>query len=270
MTESAPDASLADLRGRVALVTGGGSGIGEAVARLLAARGARVAVVDREADRAEAVAVAIRDQGGTALGHPADVSEAPAVDAAFSAAEAAWGRLDLVCAGAGVNGVWAPLEELEPEEWDHTLAVNLRGAFLTIRRAVAPLRRQGGGAIVVISSNNGPRINSFPGTTAYSCSKEAQLRLVKKTAHELGPDGIRVNAVLPGGVRTRLGENTSQRGIASLRQRLPGQEKRGRPLGSGGPVTPEKIARPIVFLLSDWAEHVTGAELVVDGGASLV
>ena len=136
------------LQDRVALVTGGGSGIGKAAALRLAEAGARVAVLDLEGAEAEETAEAIRAAGGTALSLTANIARAAEVEAAVARLLDAWGRLDIVFANAGINGVWAPLEELTVEEWQETLETNLSGTFYTLKYAAPALRRHGGADVV--------------------------------------------------------------------------------------------------------------------------
>ncbi|MEA2693742.1 MAG: hypothetical protein QOJ16_3129, partial [Acidobacteriota bacterium] len=132
------------LKDRVAFVTGGGSGIGEATARLLAKEGARVAILDRSEEKLAETIDRIRREGGEAIAVQGDISRYESVEKAIGEAAGKWGRLDIVFANAGINGVWAPIEELKPEEWDETIAINLSGTFYTIKAAVPHLKRQGG------------------------------------------------------------------------------------------------------------------------------
>jgi NAD(P)-dependent dehydrogenase (short-subunit alcohol dehydrogenase family) len=178
-----------------------------------------------------------------------------------------WGRLDVVFANAGINGVWAPIDQIEPEEWDRTLGVNLKGVFLTLKYSVPYLRRQGG-AIVVTSSVHGTRVFSPPGSTAYACAKAAQVVLVKKLALELAKDRVRVNAVCPGATDTNIHETTTMRALDSIQ--LPVHYPEGRiPLTGGRHMQPEQVAQAALFLASDAAAAITGVELWVDGGLSL-
>lgn len=253
---------------KVALVTGGGSGIGRATALALAAGGANVAVFELRQDRADAVVGEIEAQGGAGLALAGDVADADTVAAAVQQIANAWGRLDLVVANAGINGVWAPIEEITPEEWDTTLNVNLKGTFLTVKYA-APLLKKAGGAIVVLSSVNGTRMFSNSGATAYSCAKAAQVAFTKMMALELAPHRVRINAICPGAVVTNLGENTFRRNTDTIRQ--PANFPNGNiPLTGGERGTPEQIAQLITFLLSDNASHITGTEMWIDGAQSLL
>ena len=141
----------------------------------------------------------------------ADVASPDEMGRAVDRLAQACGRLDIAVANAGINGVWAPIDELAPEEWDRTIAVNLRGTFLTLRYAVPHLKRAGGGSVVIVSSINGTRTFTSAGATAYACSKAAQLALGQMAAVELGKHGIRVNVVCPGAIETEIGDNTLAR-----------------------------------------------------------
>ena len=257
------------LEGKVALVTGAGSGIGRASALLLAREGARVAALDRRLDDELLGLVAeIEGAGGAALPLAADVADAGQMEAAVGRAAGQWDRLDVVFANAGINGVWAPLEELQPEEWDTTLAVNLKGTFLTVKYAAPYLKRQGG-AIVVTSSVNGTRIFSNTGATAYSSSKAAQVAFTKMVALELARWKVRANVICPGAIRTNIQERTEQRGLEAVR--IPVEfPQTDQPLEGGEPGAPEQVAAVVLFLASDAASHVTGAEIFVDGAESLL
>jgi NAD(P)-dependent dehydrogenase (short-subunit alcohol dehydrogenase family) len=256
------------LAGKVALVTGAGSGIGRSAAITFAKEGAKVAVLDRLAERAEEVAAEIERAGGEALPLAVDVAQAPEVQAAVERTAARWGRLDVVFANAGINGVWAPIEEITPEEWDQTLDINLKGCFLTIKYAV-PWLKKAGGAIVVTSSVNGTRIFSNSGAVAYSCAKAGQLVMAKMLAPELAPHGVRINAICPGSVSTNIGENTFVRNRESIRWPV-NYPKGPIPLTGNQPASTDQIAQLVLFLVSDNASHITGSEIWIDGGQSLV
>ncbi|MGZ8412334.1 MAG: SDR family oxidoreductase [Gemmatirosa sp.] len=256
------------LAGRVALVTGAGSGIGAAAAVRLARAGARVAVVGRPAPELEQVATRIRDGGGEARVELADVADAAAMQHATDATAAAWGRLDVVFANAGINGVWAPIEQLTPEEFEATLRTNLFGTFLTIKYATPHLKRQGG-SVVVCASVNGTRIFSNTGATAYSASKAGQVAMTKMLALELAKHRVRVNVVCPGAIDTNIEENTVKRDVE--REEEPAEYPRGEiPLTDGTPGRAEQVAELVLFLASDASSHVTGTEVWIDGGESLL
>lgn len=256
------------LSGKVAFVTGGGSGIGAAACRALAQAGAAVAVVDVRAEAAATVAQAIAAGDGTAIALTADVRDEAAVGAAVELAAARFGGLHVVCANAGINGMQTPLDEMTLEEWTTTIETNLTGTFLTVKHTIPHLRRAGGGAIIVTSSMNGTRLFSAPGFGAYSTSKAAQVAFAKMAAIELARWEIRVNAVLPGSVRTNILERTSRRNRDRVDWgvRMP---DRWPPL-RGQPADPGDIANAIVFLASDAGRCVTGAEIVIDNGQSLL
>jgi NAD(P)-dependent dehydrogenase (short-subunit alcohol dehydrogenase family) len=253
---------------RVALVTGAGSGIGEATARRLAAAGARVAVLSRTPDEVERVVHDIERAGGHAMAVCADVSDAAAMEAAVAQVVERWRRLDVVVANAGVNGVWAPIEELAPEEFARTIAINLTGTFLTIKYAVPHLKRQGG-AVVVVSSINGTRVFSNTGATAYSASKAGQVVIAKMLALELAKHRIRVNAICPGKIETEIEENTEHRDLERAREPVEFPEG-DIPLTDGAPGTAAQVAELALFLASDASAHVTGSEVWIDGGQSLM
>jgi NAD(P)-dependent dehydrogenase (short-subunit alcohol dehydrogenase family) len=255
------------LRERVCLVTGGGSGIGKETAVLMGREGARVAVLSRTAEELEETVREVEAAGGEGLVVCADVSDAGAMKQAVERVMERWGRLDVVFANAGVNGVWAPIEDLEPEEWDRTIAINLRGTFLTLKYAAPHLKRRGG-SVIVSSSVNGTRVFSNTGATAYAASKAAQVAFMKMMALELAPYGVRVNAICPGAVATEIEESTEKRGVDRLG--LPVHFPEGWHPLRGKPATAEQVARLVLFLASDDADHLTGTEIWIDGGESLL
>ena len=199
------------LDGKVAFITGGASGIGRGTALRFAREGARVGVADRQEDEGRQVQAEIALAGGEALFVPCDVSDPGSVQEAVAQTVARFGRLDIVFANAGVNGVWAPIDEMTPEEWDRTLGINLKGTFLTVRFAIPYLKQAGGGTILITSSVNGNRTFSNPGASAYSASKAGQVAFMKMAALELGRHNIRVNAVCPGAIHTHIEESTEHR-----------------------------------------------------------
>jgi NAD(P)-dependent dehydrogenase (short-subunit alcohol dehydrogenase family) len=249
--------------GRVAFVTGGASGIGLAAAQRLAGEGAKVALFDLDADD---LAAAVKQVDGETLALAGDVSKSADVERAYAAVEREWGRLDVVFANAGVNGVWAALDELAVEEWDTTIAVNLRGTFLTVKHAL-PLLKKRGGSVVVTSSVQGTRLFSNAGASAYATSKAGQLAFTKMAAHELGPHGIRVNVICPGYIPTGISDNTEERNDdVGLQVEFP---EGPRPL-KDSPGTVEQVAALVAFLASDEAGHITGTPVWIDGGETLV
>jgi NAD(P)-dependent dehydrogenase (short-subunit alcohol dehydrogenase family) len=256
------------LEGRVALITGAGSGIGKAAALLLAREGAKIGALSRGPEEVEAVAREIEQAGGAAMPLVADISQPAEMQQAVKQLVDRWGRIDIVFANAGINGVWAPLEELTPEDWDHTLGINLKGTFLTVKYAVPYLKKQGG-SVIVTASVNGTRIFSNTGATAYSCSKAGQVAFTKMTALELAPDKVRVNVICPGAITTQIDENTEKRDLEDVR--IPVEYPEGsQPLTGGNPGTPEQVAQLVLFLASDASSHITGTEIWIDGAESLL
>jgi NAD(P)-dependent dehydrogenase (short-subunit alcohol dehydrogenase family) len=257
-----------ELRGKVALITGAGSGIGEAAARLFAREGAKVAALGRTADELQAVVDRINGEGGEAMTVLADISQADQMERAIGEVQARWGRLDVVFANAGINGVWAPLEELTPEEWDRTININLRGTFLTVKYAIPLLKRQGG-SVIITSSVNGTRIFSNTGATAYSCTKAAQVAFTQMAALELAKHRIRVNVVCPGAITTEIDDNTQHRNVE--KEKEPVEFPEGEiPLTRGKPGTSEQVAQLALFLASDRSSHITGTPVWIDGAESLL
>ncbi|QYO78016.1 SDR family oxidoreductase [Devosia salina] len=257
------------LDGKVALVTGAGSGIGKATALKLARDGAAVVVMSRTREEVDATAAEIEKAGGKAKASVADVTDDGAMRALVAETLGHFGRLDIVVANAGINGVWAPIEELAPEEWDTTISVNLRGTYLTIHHTVPALEAAGGGAIVVVSSINGTRTFTSPGASAYSATKAGQLAMVKQLALELGRRKIRINAVCPGAIESDIEDNTEHRnaGKAGIPVEFPEGDI---PLTGGRSGKAADVADVIAFLVSDAARHVTGSPVWIDGGQSLL
>ena len=255
------------LQGKVALISGAGSGIGKAAALLLAREGARVAAVDLDASDVVATVQEIERGGGVALAIDADVSDPAAMQRAVQQTADRWGRIDIVFANAGINGVWAPLEELKPEEWTKTLTVNLTGTFLTVKYAVPYLKRQGG-AIIVTASVNGTRMFSNTGASAYSSSKAGQVAFTKMIALELAPHKIRANVICPGAIETKIEESTQKRDLDEVK--IPVEFPEGAMPLEGKPGTAEQVAKLVLFLASDDADHITGTEIYIEGGETLL
>jgi len=253
---------------KVALVTGGGSGIGEGAARAFARAGAAVAVVDVRQEPANAVAEAIRAEGGKAQAFVADVSHEDQIAGAIRSAVEQFDGLHVVFANAGINGMQTPIEEMTLDEWHQTIETNLTGTFLTVKHAIPPLRAAGGGSIIITASVNGNTLFSLPGYACYSTSKAGQVAFAKMAAAELARWGIRVNAILPGGVSTNIGERTYRRNLEPVTYdiRMP---KPWPPL-TGRPATPDEVAELVLFLASDASRNITGGEFLIDAGLSLL
>lgn len=256
------------LANRVALVTGAGSGIGKAAALLLAKEGARVGLLSRSRDELQQTEAEIERQGGSAITLAADISQPDEMQQAIAALVQRWQRLDIVVANAGINGVWAPITDLKPEEWDETLNINLKGTFLTVKYAVPHLQKQGG-SVIITSSVNGTRIFSNSGATAYSCSKAGQVAFAKMVALELAKHRIRVNVICPGAIETDIDDSTERRNLDAVQE--PVEFPAGQiPLTDGEPGTAGQVAQLILFLATDASSHITGTEIWIDGAESLL
>ncbi len=205
------------LTNKVALVTGAGSGIAKAAAKLLAKEGAKIAALGRTKEELEETVAEIQSDNGEAIPLLADISHPEEMQQAIEQIADKWGRLDIVFANAGINGVWAPIDELTPEEWDKTININLKGTFLTVKYAVPHLKKQGG-SIIITSSVNGTRIFSNSGATAYSCSKAAQVAFTKMLALELAKNRIRVNVICPGAIESNIGDSTQTRDLEHIKE----------------------------------------------------
>ncbi|MGC9358398.1 MAG: SDR family oxidoreductase [Anaerolineae bacterium] len=260
--------TMLNLGGRVALITGASSGIGKATALLLAEHGAKIAGLSRSRGELERAMALIRDNGGEALTVVADISRPQQMAAGIEKIIETWGRLDIVFANAGINGVWAPIEDLKPEEFRKTLDINLWGTFITVKYAVPHLRKRGG-AVVITSSVNGTRKFSNTGATAYSASKAGQIAMMKMLALELAADRVRVNAVSPGAISTQIEEEMVRRDLKEAGEPVVYPEGK-IPLTDGKRGTPEEVARLVLFLVSDASSHITGTNVVIDGAETLI
>ena len=244
-----------DLRDKVTVVTGAGSGIGQACASLLARRGAVVAVLDVDAAAAERACAAIVDGGGRARSYAVDVTDVAAVDTAFSSVVDDLGGLHALVNNAGLALPMVPLADLDDASWRHVMSVNLDGLFFCLRAGLRIMRTAGGGSVVNMSSVLGAVGRHH--SAAYVATKHAVVGLTRGAAIDHGQDGIRVNAVGPGFIRTPLLESRhTEQGLEELAS--------GWPLRRVG--RPEEIAEMVAWLASDASSYVTGAYLPVDGG----
>ncbi len=263
-----PEAGRSLLDGKVALITGAASGIGRATAITLAQEGARVGLLDITRDALDEAAAEVAAAGPGAFALAADVRDPHALDAAVAQLTERYGRLDILFANAGIPGVWAPVADITPDEFDQIMDVNVKGVFLSIQAALPALRQQGG-AIVITSSVTGTRMFSDPGASVYATSKAALLTLGKMLAMELARDRIRVNVICPGTVTTSIQAKLIYRNQEAL-QHYVDYPQGNIPLTDGVFATPEQIASVVLFLVSDMASHVTGEEIHVDGAESLL
>ncbi|QDU94840.1 SDR family oxidoreductase [Lignipirellula cremea] len=249
------------------LVKGAGSGIGRAVARQFHQAGHRLALLDYDRPSLEKLQSELEGASPIRL-YETDISDAAQVETACQDLLHHWATIDVVVANAGVNGQWAPLDELEVDQWRRTLAINLNGTFYTIKFALPGLKKRGG-AVVVTSSINGVRVFSSGGATAYSASKAGQVGMAKMLALELAPHKIRVNVVCPGAIDTEIDQSTERTDLDRARQ--PVEYPAGVvPLNEGNPGSAEQVAEVICYLCSDQASLVTGSVVFVDGAESLL
>lgn len=247
------------LQNKVALITGGTSGIGEATAALFAKEGAKVAITGRDEKRGQSVVDRIAQNGGEAIFVRADVRSATECENAVDTSLKAFNRLDILFNNAGVFFPHTVVDCTE-EEWDLQLDINLKGTFLMSKAALPSMIAQRSG--VIIHNSSGWGIAGGDAAVAYCASKGGVVLLTKAMAIDHGPDGIRVNCICPGDVDTpMLPEDARMRGL-KWEDYLAGCAK--RPLGRIG--TTEEIARAVLFLASDDSSFMTGAALVVDGG----
>ena len=254
-----------DFTGKVAIITGGANGIGQAVAQSLAARGARgVLVVDRDVAAGEATVAAIRAAGGTALFTSADVSQSADVRAYVQLALDTWGAIDCFHNNAGIEGTIATTAEYDEAMFDSVMAINVKGVFLGLRHVLPVMLKQGHGAVVNTASV--AAIFGTPGMPAYVASKHAVMGLTKVAAGEVGPQGIRVNAVCPGPIDTRMVRDIAKQVSPNNPDAVEARYAGSLPLRRYG--TAQEVANVVLFLLSDLAGNITGAQYVVDGGRS--
>jgi 2-hydroxycyclohexanecarboxyl-CoA dehydrogenase len=242
---------------RVAIVTGGGSGMGAAICRHLAARGHRVAVLDIDEDAANGVAKELQADGAAAMGARVDVSDRPAVLAALGSVRSTLGTAGILVTSAGIEGFESFLD-ITPEAWDRMIAVNLTGTFHCLQAVVPDMIEAGWGRIVTISSSSAQ--SGTRRMAHYVASKGGVVALTKALALDLAPDGITVNTIPPGVIDTPMMRRPIESGqMASMEQVLA-----RAPLGRAG--TPDDIASACAFLCSEEAGYITGQQINVNGG----
>jgi NAD(P)-dependent dehydrogenase (short-subunit alcohol dehydrogenase family) len=245
------------LEGKVALVTGGTSGIGRETAVLFAKAGAKVVVAGRREPEGKETVELIRAAGGDGLFLKADVSKASEVEALIQKTVEKFGRLDAAFNNAGIEGVWVPLVKQTEEDWDRTIDVNLKGVWLCLKYEILQMLKQGGGGAIVNMASIGGLVG-FSGAAAYSASKHGVMGLTRAAALENARSKIRINAVCPGAVETALADRVF--GAPSVHKYVVSIH----PIGRFG--KPAEIAEAVVWMCSDRASFMTGQSLVLDGG----
>ena len=246
-----------NFEGRVALITGGASGIGRSIASAFAKAGAKVVIGDILKEQGDETVSMIRKAGGDAVFKEADISRPEAVEGLINAAVEHYGRLDCACNNAGIEGETIPIVECSEENWDRTLNINLKGVWLCLKYEIAQMIKQGSGSIVNISSTMG--LVAFESIAPYVASKHGVIGLTKTAALEYAKSGIRINAVCPGNTHTHIIDRVmavSPEIIETLIDSTP----------VGRLAQPDEIAEAVIWLCSDAASFVTGHSLVVDGG----
>jgi len=256
--------------GKVAVITGAGTGLGQAAALSLAGQGAKVVLSARRREKLEETLEKIKKNGGVGYIVEADVTKEEDVLELYKQTKEQFGKIDIVVVNAGMNGVWAPIEELTFEEFTQTVNINLNGSFLTMKHAVPHLKESKGGSIIVVSSVNGTRMFSNTGATAYVATKAAQTAMAKLLAVELARDKIRVNIICPGRIDSEIHTvGTDARNLEKIR--IPRDYPEGEiPLTGKEAGKASQVGDLVSFLAGDQSSHITGTEVWIDGGQSLI
>lgn len=248
------------LSNKVAIITGASSGIGEATARLFAREGAKLVVTARRAPELAAVVDEIERQSGEAVAVPGDIRDEAVARSLVEAATTRFGGLDIAFNNAGALGEMAPAPEISADGWRATLETNLTSAFLCAKHQIPAMVLRGGGSVIFTSSFVGHTIG-FPGMAAYAASKAGMVGLTQVIAAEFGVQGIRANAILPGGTDTAAGREVAD--TPEARAFIAGLNALKRL------AEPEEIARSVLYLASEASSFMTGAAMLVDGGVSI-
>ena len=251
-----------DFAGKVALVTGGGNGIGRATALGFAERGATVVVVDLDRDAAAETVRLITQDSKTGFDFCADVTRTSDVQGYVEVTLQKYGRIDCFFNNAGIEGLVAPTAEYDEDVFDDVIAVNVKGVFLGLRHVLPVMLEQGAGTVVNMASIAG--LVGSPGMPAYVASKHAVIGLTKVAAGEVSSEGVRVNAVCPGPIDTRMIHELAAQVNADDPSAVRTSYESSIPLGRFGKAT--EVANVVLFLCSDLSSNVTGAQYVVDGG----
>ena len=245
---------LTSIKGRSVVVTGGSKGIGRGIAKVFAAKGAKVTIAARGEEDLRRTCDELNAAGGTVRHAVCDVSDWRSVQAMVDGAAAAQGGLDVMCANAGIFPQ-TRIVEMDPAEWDQVMATNLRSAFLCVKAAIPHFEKAGKGRVVLTSSITGP-ITGYPGWAHYGASKAGQLGFLRTAAMELARYNTTINAVLPGNIVTEGLQDLGQDYMDSMAASIPLKR-----LGSV-----EDIGNAALFFASDEAAYITGQQIVVDGG----
>lgn len=251
---------MAEMAGKVVVITGGASGIGEASARLFIEEGAKVIIADMQKERGRALATEL---GDAAIFSPVEVRQEEQVKAVIDSAVSKWGRLDCMFNNAGFGGALGPIEDTPVEEFDMTFDVLVRGVFLGMKHAIPVMKKQGAGSIINTGSISA--ITAGRGPLIYSAAKASVLHLSKVTAISVADSSIRINTICPGYIATPLSTNTVGKPDKLIEERLDG-EPFSQPIPRVG--RPSDIAEMALFLASDRSTFITGQAIIVDGGAA--